>query len=559
MSQATAAAPRPGLQLLDEAIVRVETRRWRRWFAGGWRPAIFILAVVILPWAAAPGLLYLLSAGVDRSVSGPHWAFGSLLVSIALGCATAGFMRATQFWYSERGHGTLESLLLTRQAPRQIVASTCAMSTGFAILLACIPAVIELFLGFAVGLRWWQWLEGISTVILCALLGAALGSAVFFLDFRVAPRGWATAGLAVLAVFLVAIWLRIEFVQGGWGRPWEEHPQRLVRALALLTPVPVLYGISEPDWWQRNMAAALGLALPAYAAGILYAAGLTAASALCYRLAQSGLACLWADPAQLGARPAAGPEETGGEYYWHGFRNPVWTREIRTRLRSRETAEFIFVASLAVAAGGFVPLFIAARDLSDPLQTASVARQVFYWLTMTLMGLVCLVSPGMAAEAFGVERRSRSLDFLIATPLRPREIVLGKILGSVSVVSLLLSPSLPLFGLCYLFRGASGAQVFQVYLLLLFTTLFAAFIGVTASAMHASTAAAKWQAYLVVLLFVLVPGGAFWVAGGIASPAAELRQQAAQGASLSLLVLIFCAFAAGLLGVNATERLRHSE
>jgi ABC-type transport system involved in multi-copper enzyme maturation permease subunit len=165
----------------------------------------------------------------------------------------------------------------------------------------------------------------------------------------------------------------------------------------------------------------------------------------------------------------------------------------------------------------------------------------------------------VAAEAFAVERRSGGLDFLLATPMRPREILLGKVLGCVSVVSLLLSPSLPLFGLCYLFRGASGPQVFQIYGLLAVTTLVAAYLGVTASAMQASVAAAKWQAYLLTLLFVAVPGGAFSALTGVASPVAELRKVLGAEANASLLLLTIAVITLGLLAVNATERLRYAD
>jgi ABC-type Na+ efflux pump permease subunit len=209
--------------------------------------------------------------------------------------------------------------------------------------------------------------------------------------------------------------------------------------------------------------------------------------------------------------------------------------------------------------GAFLPLLLAARDLADPLRTAEVARQVFYWLGMTLMGLVGLVTPGMAAEALAVERRSGSLDFLLATPVRPREILTGKVLGCVSVVSLLLSPSLPLFGLCYLFRGASGPQVLEMYVLLLVTTLVAAYLGVTASAMQASVAAAKWQAYLLALPFLAVPGGAFATLASLASPVAELRKSLAADSGASLLTLTIAVVLLGLLAINATERLRYAD
>ena len=79
-----------------------------------------------------------------------------------------------------------------------------------------------------------------------------------------------------------------------------------------------------------------------------------------------------------------------------------------------------------------------------------------------------------------------TLELLVATPLRPREMLAGKLVGAVAVMLLLISPSMPLFGLCYLFHGASGLQVVQVYTLLLVTVVVACFIGLTQSSINAT-------------------------------------------------------------------------
>jgi hypothetical protein len=548
-----------GLPFLDEAAVVIEQRRWRRWFAERWRPVGFILVVIGIAWAAAPLAVWLLREGSPARSLERGWPFGLLMVGVLLGAATAAFLRASHFWRGERLQGTLAAWLLTRQEPRRVLRSTLLNATLFALLLAAAPGAMAAAVAIAVQAPVWASLESAAILVLGAALGAAAGSAAFFVQFRAAPRGLLSLSAAVLALVALLLWLRFEAVQGGWSRPWEEHPARFTRAASLLTPGPILLGISCPAWWEGYIAQPMGLPVRAWQAGLMYPAALALAMLVCYRLCSAALLILWADPERLESLPADGSPDAGGYYHWRGFRNPVWTREIRTRLRSRETTEFIFVASLAVAMGAFLPLLLAARDLADPLRTAEVARQVFYWLAMTLLGLVALVSPGMAADAFAAERSSGSLDMLLGTPMRPREILSGKVLGCVSMVSLLLSPSLPLFGLCYLFRGASGPQVVQIYGLLLVTTVVAAYLGVTASAMQANVVAAKGQAYVLTLLFVGVPGGAFATLAAIASPIAELRKALGAESSASLLILTIAMILLGLLAMNATERLRYAD
>src|SRR5260370_17667768 len=116
--------------------------------------------------------------------------------------------------------------------------------------------------------------------------------------------------------------------------------------------------------------------------------------------------------------------------------------------------------------GGFPRLVPAASQLGDPIETATVARDVFFWLAMTLTAMVALIAPGLTAEAIGAERTRGTLELLLATPLRRQEILRGKLLGDLCVLALLVSPSLPLFGFCYTFPGPSGPHAIPVFLLL---------------------------------------------------------------------------------------------
>jgi ABC-type transport system involved in cytochrome c biogenesis permease component len=369
-----------------------------------------------------------------------------------------------------------------------------------------------------------------------------------------------TLALGAVLLLVLALWLRIEAVERGWARPWEEHPGRLLLAAGLLTPAPAILGISNRRWWVYRVVERLDFPITPEAAAtlllLLYAVGTLALlhwSERSYRLLRD-------DPERdRRASPSAADDgeitesETRG--YWAGFGNPVWTRELRTRLRGREAPQFIFLASVTLAIGGFAPLVSAAGQLGDPLQTAAVAREVFFWLAMTLIALIALVTPGLTAEAVGAERARGSLELLLATPLRPQEILCGKLLGDLSVMGLLVSPSLPLFGFCYLFHGASWPQVLGVFLVLGLTALLSGMFGVTASALHARTLPAKWQAYLLSLLFSGLPGGPFWLMAALASPSSG-----AGGTGLiSPVLLALCGFLLAGLWSNACDRLEYAE
>jgi ABC-type transport system involved in multi-copper enzyme maturation permease subunit len=310
------------------------------------------------------------------------------------------------------------------------------------------------------------------------------------------------------------------------------------------------------DWWASEIAGRLPGRPAALESALLLALLYLVACLFLLEVARRGFLRLRAEPELLEPRsPAEAPAEPGEEFYWQGFRNPIWTREIRTRLRSRESAEFIFFVSVAVAAAGFLPLMVAGGQLTDPLQTAAVAREVFFWISMTLGAFLVLLTPGLTAEAVTTERSRGSLELLIGTPLRASEILHGKLLGAISILLLLLSPSLPLFALCALFHGASLRQVTGVYVVLAVQLTLCAYFGVTASAMHERVLPAKVQAYVIAFLLAGLPGGTLWLLAGLSLPSAGGQAGVQQLWVFTPGILTFCGFLMAWSWGTATERL----
>lgn len=549
------------IQRLDEALRVLELRRYRRIMHAGRLPIVYAIAVfavagMLIPFLFAEGGI--LSGSRPISME-PGWGGGMLLSAAALAAGLGGYFRSQHLWQEQRQMHTLHTWLLTRQSPGRAAFTTVLMGALLGMALVAVPSVFGILLGVLGGLKAWQFLLYALMLPLCAFFGASIGALVFFLGQNLTPRWLFYPALALLGLAAVGAWLRIEAVQHGWDRSWGEHPGRVGQALFLLTPVPWLFGIASPQWWGRYVAGSLELPLPAWAGVLLYAALLLGGTLYFTWLSVRGYERLAADPDLIEEKPKAVTEEGGQEFYWRGFRNPIWTRDVRTRLRSKDTAEFIFFASIAVAAGAFVPLFMTAQDLSDPLQTARAARQIFFWLTMTLVALVTLIAPALTADVITQERTQGTLEMLIGTSLRPRDILVGKLLGAVSVLLLLISPSLPLFGLCYLFHGASGGQVVGVYLLVLVTMVMSAFLGLAQSSINPRGGMAKFWAYALTALFVGFPGGPFWIAAALAAPGAEMRQQLGGNFSLTAMIAIFWIFGLVLLWGNSSEQLEYSE
>jgi hypothetical protein len=479
----------------------------------------------------------------------------------------------------------LETWLLSRQETGAVVTTCTGAAAGLAGGLLWPALLLALVLSGASAPAWT--VAGLASraaagalAILAVGLAASLATGIFFLAARSCPPRVTAVGALALGAAWLLLWLWLERAENGWQGPWERHPARLLSAFLFLTPMPVLFGLAARDWWGAQMAQRLpGSPDPLLAALLL---GLFYLAAILYllHLSRRGYRALWSDPESLTGRRGDGETGRGGalgeegsesafsprlpvspsprQEDWPGFRNPVWTRELRTRLRGREAAEVIFFASICIAAAGFLPLALSAGQLEDPLAVAAVARDVFFWLSLTLVAFLTLLIPGLTAEAVGAERAHGTLELLLATPMRGAEILRGKLLSAVSVALLLLSPSLPLFGLVTLFHGADLAQVVGTYLALTLHLALCAGFGVTASALHDRILPAKIQAYLLAFGAACLPGGALWAVAALATP--EAGAAGAPGVLfLSPGLLIFCACVLVWCWAAAAQRLTYAE
>jgi ABC-type transport system involved in multi-copper enzyme maturation permease subunit len=126
----------------------------------------------------------------------------------------------------------------------------------------------------------------------------------------------------------------------------------------------------------------------------------------------------------------------------------------------------------------------------------------FQVLVYVQLALVPFFAALAAASAITQEKDRRTFLLLLLTDLRNHEIVLGKLLGSLLQIALLLLGTVPIYCLSLLLGGLDGAQILQAILVLGATALAAASLGGTIALWRDKT----FQALaLTVLCLVLYP------------------------------------------------------
>jgi|GEM_PF-396199 ABC-type Na+ efflux pump, permease component len=225
------------------------------------------------------------------------------------------------------------------------------------------------------------------------------------------------------------------------------------------------------------------------------------------------------------------PQQNALRGWWRGLResdafqavfsNPILVRDLRAQMRGTKSywyqgAYLLLLGVLAVAgyamslqAGG-AGQYVA--DGANYYQTSApdiIAAQgkletFYYFIFLTLAGLVTLIAPALTAASVTGERQRLSLDLLVTTPLSAVELLAGKLLSSVAFMGLLLALSLPASALCVLLGGATIGDVFRAYLLLAIDGVVLSAIGLFFScAARTNLSALSWT-YASVAGFLLV-------------------------------------------------------
>ena len=199
--------------------------------------------------------------------------------------------------------------------------------------------------------------------------------------------------------------------------------------------------------------------------------------------------------------------------------NPVLTRELLVNLRSNRSflLQLGYVVLLGTAVYFGWPNGVGTARRVGPEQ----AQLLFELFFLGQFFLVALVAPTFASGSITGEKDAETYEMLLASPLEPMTILVGKLLSSLAFLILLIISSLPLMILCYLLGGILLSEVVRAYLVLILAAGTFGLLSVACSSFFSRTSSALVVSYLVVLPLALLCVGMTWRGGGSSPEARE--------------------------------------
>jgi ABC-type Na+ efflux pump permease subunit len=131
---------------------------------------------------------------------------------------------------------------------------------------------------------------------------------------------------------------------------------------------------------------------------------------------------------------------------------------------------WIIAVTAWLASGGWARTFTLG-------ETARLGQMLFQVLMLVQLALFLFFAALSSASAIAQEKDRRTFVLLLMTDMRNYEIVLGKILGSLLPIGLLLAGTIPMWMIFLVLGGVSGQQVFEALLVIAAASLAAGSLG----------------------------------------------------------------------------------
>jgi len=199
------------------------------------------------------------------------------------------------------------------------------------------------------------------------------------------------------------------------------------------------------------------------------------------------------------------------------FENPVLQRELLVNLRMHRAFALLFAYVALMGAVVWVAWPQAERV---NFENTAEAKRLFDMFVLGQFVLVSMMAPSFAAGSITGEKERKTYEMLLASPLQPSAVLMGKLLTSLCYLGLLIFSSLPIVMICLPLGGVSFYEVLAAYFVLILAAGTFGMISTACSSYFQRTSASLAVSYLLILPLALM-GVLLWE--GLSGEMADIR------------------------------------
>ena len=190
--------------------------------------------------------------------------------------------------------------------------------------------------------------------------------------------------------------------------------------------------------------------------------------------------------------------------------NPIIKKEVLFSLRTKKAVAMQVAFLLTMVA---LLWLLWPADGIQGLDGREV-RRLLMVLSIGELAMVILIAPAFTSTSITIERDRNTLESLLATPMSPLSIALGKMAGSLTFLVLLVLSGVPVLATLFLLGGVETTEILAVAAVLLLSAVHLGAIGLLVSVLAHRSYRAIIVTYCILLVVVFGLATPVWPISG---------------------------------------------
>lgn len=184
--------------------------------------------------------------------------------------------------------------------------------------------------------------------------------------------------------------------------------------------------------------------------------------------------------------------------------NPVYRRESMVSARSFKLSLILLVFNGILALVALLNMYstLAQVRLTAEIQYSSFL-DLYVFVAVLEFVMLIFIMPALTAGSISGERERQTLELMLTTRMTPAEIVLGKLMASLSTMFLMIISSFPILAMVFVYGGVTLNDIVELLLCYVAAALFVGSLGICCSAVFQKTTFSTVVSYGLLALVVL--------------------------------------------------------
>ena len=166
------------------------------------------------------------------------------------------------------------------------------------------------------------------------------------------------------------------------------------------------------------------------------------------------------------------------------MRNPVYNREMRVSSRSIRLPMILLLFNGILSMVSLLNMYSVVKQVkaSAVIQYSSF-MDMYEFVTTIEFILLMLIVPAVTAASISSERERQTLELMLTTQMTAFQVVMGKLLSSLSTLLLLILSGMPAVAMVFVYGGITWLDAISLFLCYITVAFFAGSVGICFSAM----------------------------------------------------------------------------